>query len=180
MTACLILALIGFWSERAALRSKVSGRKGTSVRWLTVATLAWLPMCFGPMTSISHIVFEVTPEWMFWPGLAGCLLGALYAAKTSFSVGTARRHAFEFWVLVSVSAGTLAVLAGIPVHGREVGRTPTLATSPFHAATWLFSCAAVLALILAIRAAMPRGTMLRMVGPAMLTGMLLLAVLSSV
>jgi hypothetical protein len=180
MTACLFLALIGFSSALAAVRSQQSGRSSTAVRWLILATLAWLPMCFGPLTSISHIVFEATSEWQFWPGLAICLLLAGSALRTSLSVRTANGHALEFWVLLGVSAGTLAVLTGVPVHGHETGSTPTLATSPFHAATWLFSCAAVLALIVAIRAAMLRGTMIRAVVPAMLTGLLLLAALSSV
>ena len=176
MTAALVLALLGLWFLRRAVRDFASGHARNADLKLRFSVLAWLPMCFGPMTSVSYIVFEVTPDWLFWTGL---LLWLSLAASTLVrlrSLNDETGKLFRTSILLSLLFWLSALAFGIPVFGHETGPTPTLRTSPLHFATWLMSCATVVMLIAAIYLAGPRKGALQNAVPAALVGLFVIVV----
>lgn len=164
---------------RSGIRAVERDKRRRAAILILLAALIWMPMCFGPFTSISHIVFAATPGWIFWIGLAAAALlaGSIPGRRRGPAHPAPAPWAIPAGAAVLLWAG--AIICGIPVHGHEAGVTPTLGTSPLHAATWVLSCATIIALAACLRAAAPRRGAYSTLAPAALLGLLLVSVAAS-
>ena len=172
MTASLIIGIIGFLLLSLSQRGAASGA-GSNLR--LCAALCWLPLCFGPFVVIAHIVFEATPEWLYWVGwLVIALLGVSVWRASSRIAGSATTL-----TRVSLALGLCALAAGITVYGHESGATQRMTGSYPHLVTWAASFANVLVLLFSAYAVAPRPSVLRVGGLiAILTAAVLLCLAS--
>ena len=151
MTASLIIVLLCQTALFLAAFRHSSGRRKEARFWLTIAALVLLPLCFGPIAAISHIVFEVTPERLFWVFLA--LAGGLLAVTLKYlyaRAGTDLPRRISVGLCLATIFNVLVLLAGMKMHGHESGPTPLLIDSPYFVLTWLASALAVGSIIWAI------------------------------
>lgn len=148
MTASLTIILLSQTGLLLGIYRRVHDHRRETGFWLTLAALVLLPLCFGPIVTISHIVFQVTPEWMFWVFLV--LAGGLIVA-TLVSIVARAGHVLSRPVLgglwLATACNMLILLIGIPMHGHESGPTPDLTDSPYFVFTWVTASLAVASII---------------------------------